>query len=60
MKKIIFIFFLSLINACQPIEKIEPTVFDNRQLSQFDILSNSIEIITIFEKKISDPFIGHT
>ena len=60
MKKFIFAFIFLFIISCQPIEKIEPTVFDNKQLNQFDILSNSIEIITIFEKKISDPYIGHT
>jgi len=60
MKKniILFIFFLSI--ACQPIEKIEHVVFDNNQFSKFDILASSIDIITIFEKKISDPYIGYS
>ena len=60
MKKkiILFIFFLSI--ACQPIEKIEHVVFDNNQFSKFDILASSIDIVTIFEKKISDPYIGYS
>ena len=61
MKKIIIILFLFLtIFACQPIEKIDQVVFDNNQFSRFDILAESIEITEIFEKKISDPYIGHT
>jgi len=61
MKKLIlnFIFLFTLI-SCQPIEKVNHIVFDNNQLAHFDILSNSIEIKEIFEKKISDPYIGHT
>ena len=61
MKKLIlnFLFLLMLI-ACQPIEKVNHIVFDNNQFAHFDILSNSIEIKEIFEKKISDPYIGHT
>ena len=55
---VLFIFLINL--SCQPIEKIEQVVFDNSQFAQFDISSKSIEIITIFEKKISDPYIGHT
>ena len=55
---VLFIFLINL--SCQPIEKIEQVVFDNSQFAQFDIFSKSIEIITIFEKKISDPYIGHT
>jgi len=46
--------------ACQPIEKVENIVFDNNQFSHFNILSTSIEIKEIFEKKISDPYIGYT
>ena len=61
MKKIIVILFLSLvIYSCQPIEKNNQVVFDNNQFSKFNILSNSIEIIEIFEKKISSPYISHT
>ena len=61
MKKFIFtlLFFLTL-SACQPIEKINHILFDNSQFVHFNILSTSIEIIEIFEKKISDPYIGHT
>ena len=60
MKKIIILFVFLFIFSCQPIEKIDRIVFDNNQFSKFDILSASIEIIEIFEKKISDPYIGHT
>ena len=61
MKKLIIIllFFLTL-NNCQPIEKVNHIVFDNSQFTHFNILSNSIEINEIFEKKISDPYIGYT
>ena len=60
MKKLIILFASLFIFSCQPIEKIERIVFDNNQFSKFDILSNSIEITEIFEKKISNPYIGHT
>ncbi len=53
------IIFLSTY-SCQPIEKIEHVVFDNTQFSRFEIFSKSIEINETFEKKISDPYIGHT
>ena len=61
MKKLIItlLFFFTL-NACQPIEKTNHIVFDNSQFAHFNILSTSIEITEIFEKKISDPYIGHT
>ena len=61
MKKLIIslLFFFTL-NACQPTEKINHIVFDNSQLARFNILSTSVEIKEIFEKKISDPYIGHT
>ncbi len=57
--KIIFFIFI-LIAACQPIENIDRTVFDNNQLSKFQILSKSIKINQLFEKKISKPYIGYT
>ena len=60
MKRFLFLFIFLINFSCQPIEKIEQVVFDNSQFAQFDISSKSIEIITIFEKKISDPYIGHT
>jgi len=60
MKKYLSYFFLLSIFGCQPIEKFEQTVFDNNQLSKFDILSNSVEINMSFELKISEPYIGHT
>ena len=60
MKKYFSYLFLLYIFACQPIEKNEQTVFDNNQLSKFDILSNSVEINANFELIISEPYIGHT
>ena len=60
MKNLICLIIFLFIFSCQPIEKINTVVFDHNQLSKFDILAKSIEINEIFEKKISDPFIGHT
>ena len=60
MNKLISIFLLVIIISCQPIEKIDQVVFDNNQLSKFEILSNVIKIENIFENKISEPYIGHT
>ena len=56
MKKlfITLLFFLTL-NACQPIEKVNHIVFDNSQFAHFNILSTSIEINEIFEKKYPIP-----
>jgi hypothetical protein len=59
MNKIFSILLFVFIISCQPIEKIEEVVFDNSQLSKFEILSKDIKIITTFEKKISEPYIGH-
>ena len=61
MKKLIITlsFFLTL-NACQPIEQANHIVFDNSQFAHFNILSTSVDIDEIFEKKISDPYIGYT
>ena len=60
MKKLIFIVPFIFILACQPIEKNQQVVFDNNQFTKFDIFSKKIEIKKIFEKKISDPYIGYT
>jgi len=61
MKKLIIILqFLLTVIACQPIEKVNHIVFDNNQFAHFNILSTSVEIKEIYEKKISDPYIGHT
>ena len=60
MKKLIILFLSFFIFSCQPIENVEKVVFDNKQFSKFDILSTSVEITEIFEKKISSPYIGHT
>lgn len=60
MNKLFSILFFIFILSCQPIERIDQVVFDNDQLSKFEVLSSVIEIKTIFEKKISEPYIGHT
>lgn len=60
IKVIAIAFFFIFTFACQPIEKIDKVVFDNKQFASFDILSNSIEVTEIFEQKISEPYIGHT
>ena len=58
MKKIFLIFSILFIFSCQPIEQLDSIVFDNQQLSKFDVSSKTIEIKEIFEKKFSDPYIG--
>ena len=61
MKNLIFILFFSLfVFSCQPIEKNDQIVFDNNQFTYLKILSTTIEIEDLFDKKISDPYIGHT
>ena len=60
MKKIFILLFLILITACQSVGKVEKINFDNNQLTKFDMLSTSIQKNIIFEKKISNPYIGHT
>ena len=60
MKKLFLVFAILFIYSCQTIEKVDSIVFDNQQLSKFDISSNTIEIKEVFEKKFSDPYIGHT
>ena len=58
--KIFSLCFIFFIFSCQPVEKLDDIVFDNKQLTSFDIVSSAIEIKEIFEKKFSDPYIGHT
>ena len=58
--KIFSLFLIFFIVACQPIEKLDSIVFDNKQFTRFDIAASTIEINEIFEKNFSDPFIGHT
>ena len=60
MKNLFTLFLFLIILSCNPIEKIDTVVFDNNQFSKFDILSSNIETKIIFEKKISDPYIGHS
>lgn len=59
MSKVLSILFIFII-SCQPIEQNQEVVFDNSQLSKFEILANTIETKVIFEKKITEPYIGHT
>ena len=58
--KILSLILILFIISCQPVEKLDSIVFDNNQFTKFDIVSSNIEINQIFEKKFSDPYIGHT
>lgn len=60
MNKKSFLFLILFIFSCQPVERLDSIVFDNQQLSRFDVSSKTIEIKEIFEIKFSDPYIGHT
>ena len=51
--------FLILI-SCQPIEIIEPVIFDNDQLSSISINAKNIEIKQTYEPKFIDPYIDHS
>ena len=52
MKKLIIsLLFVLALNACQTIEKVNHIVFDNSQFAHFNILSTSVDINEIFEKK---------
>ena len=50
--KIFFLFLILFIFSCQPVEKLDSIVFDNKQFTRFDIASSTIEIKEIFEKNI--------
>ena len=54
-----FVFFFVLL-SCQPIEIIEPVVFDNDQLSSISINAKNIEIQQTYEPKFIDPYIDHS
>ena len=54
-----FVFFFVLL-SCQPIEIIEPVVFDNDQLSSISINAGNIEIEQTYESKFADPYIDHS
>ena len=57
MKRFLFFFvFLS----CQPIEIIEPVVFDNDQFSSISINVKNIEIKQTYEPKFIDPYIDYS
>ena len=60
MNKVLSFCLFIFIISCQPIEKINEVVFDNSQLAKYEILSKVIEKKTTFQKKISEPYIGHT
>ena len=51
--------FLILI-SCQPIEIIEPVVFDNDQLPNISINARNIEIKQTYESKFTDPYIDYS
>ena len=57
MKRLVFFFILL---SCQPIEVIEPVVFDNNQLSSFSINAVNIEIKQTYELKFTDPYIDYS
>ena len=57
MRIIIFLFFIV---ACQPVEIIEPIVFDNTQLLKISINAANITIKETYESKFSDPYIDHS
>ena len=44
MKKLFIIFSILFIFSCQPTEQLDSIVFDNQQLSKFDVSSKTIEI----------------
>ena len=54
-----FVFFFVLL-SCQPIEIIEPVVFDNDQFSSISINAGNIEIEQKYELKFADPYIDHS
>ena len=60
MNKLLVILLSISVISCQPIDQMHEIVFDNSQLSKFEIFSKDIEIKNNFEEKISEPYIGHT
>ena len=58
MKKLSFIFnFIHF--SCQPVEQLESIVFDNQQLSKFDVSSKTIEIEEILKKVFRSLYWAH-
>ena len=57
MKRLVLFFILI---SCQPIEIIEPVVFDNDHLSTISVNAKNIEIKQIYEAKFIDPYIGNS
>jgi len=53
------IFLLLILFSCQPVEIIEPVVFDNSQLKTIKIIAESKEIKNLYETKIADLYIDH-
>ena len=58
--KYLGLFFIFFFISCQPIEIIEPVVFDNKQLKGFTISANNIKINNISEPKFAEPYIDHS
>ena len=59
MKIRFFILFI-LFYSCEPIEIIEPVVFDNSQLKIITISAENLEINQLYETKFADPYIDHS
>ena len=57
MKYLVFFFILL---SCQPIDIIEPIVFDNNQLSKITINAGNIEIKQSYEPIFVDPYIDYS
>jgi len=57
MKLLVFFFILL---SCQPIEIIEPLVFDNDQLSRISINAENIEIEQTYEPIFEEPYIDYS
>ena len=57
--KLLALFFFVLL-SCQPIEVIEPVVFDNDQLPTISINALNVEIKETYDPKFSDPYIDYS
>ena len=58
--KNLFLSILLFIFSCQPVEKIDPIVFDNSQLEKIVFSAEKIEIYQLYEITFSDPYIDHS
>jgi len=59
MKRIFYAFILILL-SCQPIELVEPVVFDNSQLNKISFSAHTVKIDEKYEASFADPFIDHS